>query len=124
MSERPEPDKTVDKTVEKPPVTTPVTGTKPEEHPTTAEKPGTGKPETPEKKDKWHPGWSGEDKYPDGYTMARQPNGQITLTNPGYEQAIWNQQAGGWVDGVGSPMPEGWSNGHFPDTQVDGPHSH
>ena len=77
MSERPEPDKTVDKTVEKPPVTTSVTATKTDDHPMTAEKPGTGKPEKPPKfTDKAHMGFTGHDRYPDGYRWNGVPTGR------------------------------------------------
>jgi hypothetical protein len=124
MSERPESDSTIKK---------PDTGTKtgqvvtpPQDHPHTVSPPakeppkgpgGGGPDKTP--KDP-QTSWSGSDRYEDGYVMARQPDGEITLTDPHGRTATWYPDAHGWYDAEGSRMPDGWSAGHAPTTQTYG----
>ena len=108
MSERPEADPGVEKIVPpvKPPAPTPT--------PTTAEKPGTGSPQKDPPPPTPTPSWSGSDKYPDGYRMARDPDGNVFLTAPlpDGRTATWDGME--WLDDQGNPMPEGWGSDHVP----------
>jgi hypothetical protein len=123
MSERPDADVNVKsipgvKTTV-PPTTTPATAAPP----MTQEKPGTGKPDGPTLEP--NKGFSGSAEYPDGYRMSWDERGNVHLTDPDGQVAIWNPTVLSWVDETtGNLMPPDWGSDHYPDTQKGGPHAH
>jgi hypothetical protein len=118
MSERPDADTTINEGAGA------NTYTPPPEPPRTVSKPGPGStgPGTDDPEGDPPPkpksGWSGSDKYPDGYRMIRQDDGQIFLETPSGEVGVWDVANRVWTDGGGNPKPEGWSGGHGPMTQT------
>ena len=112
MSERPDADKTTEKTV----TIGPVKAEPP--HPTTVVKGHEGEP--PKKDVPNKPStMSGGGTYPDGYKMVRTEDGRFTLTEPGPggRWAEWDAGLGQWVDPeTHEPMPSDWSKGHYPGT--------
>lgn len=119
MSERPE----TDKATEGAPKAATQTQAAPkpaadDSHPTTAEKPGTGKPDSDDPT-KTKTSYYGRDAYPDGYVMHHEQSGEITLTAPDQSTAVWDAVNRVWADMAGNPMPQGWNGGHQPGTAFD-----
>jgi hypothetical protein len=90
-------------------------------HPSTAEKPGTGK-EKEQKGEVRRPrdidrdlSWTGSVTYPDGFTMGRNADGSTALTAPDGSRGLWNDVLEKWLDPeTMAPKEEGWGEGHRP----------
>jgi hypothetical protein len=128
MSERPDADKAIGgATTERvmPPVTAP-TPPKASDHPTTAEKPGTGTKEPPKKEppkrgdmpDKVFA--NGYVTHPDGYIAGRWIDGTTYMYNPkDGSYGHWDAEDKVWRDPeTGAPRPEGWAGGHDDQIQL------
>lgn len=95
----------------------------------TQERPGTGttpKPQPPQPPRRPSGGsgtgsYSGHDRYEDGYTMGRRPDGSFYLNNPDGTTADWDPSSETWTGSDGKTKPGDCSGGHRPTKYETGP---
>lgn len=102
---------------------------KTDDHPHTQERPGTGakdpkqeKPQRPTNQGAaGSGGYSGHDRYEDGYTMGREKDGSFWLEHPDGGRATWDPDSESWKGTDGSTKSGDWSGGHRPTKYETGP---